>query len=204
MFDIFIKRPVLASVVSLLILLLGLKSLFALQIRQFPELFNTVITVTTTYPGADADLMQGFITDPIQKAVATADGIDYLTSQSATGVSTISVYVRLNENPDAAMTAVISKVNQTRSLLPRGINDPVIEKSTGDTFDVMYLAFSSTVMSPGQITDYVSRVIQPNLSTVYGVANPELLGSQKFAMRIWLDPVKMAIFNLSAEEVSAA
>jgi multidrug efflux pump len=204
MFDIFIKRPVLASTISLLILLLGLKSLFALQIRQFPELFNTVITVTTTYPGADADLMQGFITDPIQKAVATADGIDYLTSQSASGTSTVSVHVRLNQDPDAAMTAVTAKVNQTRSLLPRGINDPVIEKSTGDTFDAMYLAFSSTEMSPGQITDYVSRVIQPNLSTVAGVANPELLGSQKFAMRIWLDPTKMAIFNLSAEDVSAA
>jgi multidrug efflux pump len=204
MFDIFIKRPVLASTISLLILLLGLKSLFALQIRQFPELFNTVITVTTTYPGADADLMQGFITDPIQKAVATADGIDYLTSQSASGTSTVSVHVRLNQDPDAAMTAVTAKVNQTRSLLPRGINDPVIEKSTGDTFDAMYLAFSSTEMSPGQITDYVSRVIQPNLSTVAGVANPELLGSQKFAMRIWLDPTKMAIFNLSADDVNAA
>ncbi len=204
MFDIFIKRPVLASTISLLILLLGLKSLFALQIRQFPELFNTVITVTTTYPGADADLMQGFITDPIQKAVATADGIDYLTSQSASGVSTVSVHVRLNQDPDAAMTAGTAKVNQTRSLFPRGINDPVIEKSTGDTFDAMYLAFSSTKMSPGQITDYVSRVIQPNLSTVAGVANPELLGSQKFAMRIWLDPIKMAIFNLSADDVSAA
>jgi multidrug efflux pump len=204
MFDIFIKRPVLASTISLLILLLGLKSLFALQIRQFPELFNTVITVTTTYPGADADLMQGFITDPIQKAVATADGIDYLTSQSASGTSTVSVHVRLNQDPDAAMKAVTAKVNQTRSLLPRGINDPVIEKSTGDTFDAMYLAFSSTEMSPGQITDYVSRVIQPNLSTVAGVANPELLGSQKFAMRIWLDPTKMAIFNLSAEDVNAA
>ncbi|HWT96088.1 MAG TPA: efflux RND transporter permease subunit [Terriglobales bacterium] len=203
MFDIFIKRPVLACTISLLILLLGLKSVFSLQIRQFPELFNTVITVTTTYPGADADLMQGFITDPIQKAVATADGIDYLTSQSASGISTVSVHVRLNEDPDAAMTAVTAKVNQTRSLLPRGINDPVIEKTTGDTFDAMYLAFSSNVMSPGQITDYVARVIQPNLSTVNGVANPELLGSQKFAMRIWLDPVKMAIFNLSADDVSA-
>src|ERR1700704_6387531 len=106
MFDIFIKRPVLACTISLLILLLGFKSLFGLQIRQFPELFNTVITVTTTYPGADSNLMQGFITDPIQKAVATADGIDYLTSQSSTGVSTVSVYVRLNQDPDAAMTAV--------------------------------------------------------------------------------------------------
>ncbi|MET1026958.1 MAG: efflux RND transporter permease subunit, partial [Dongiaceae bacterium] len=204
MFDIFIKRPVLAIVVSLLILLLGMKALSSLQIRQFPELFNTVITVTTTYPGADADLMQGFITDPIQKSVATADGVDYLTSRSAFGVSVIEVHIRLNEDPNKAMTEVISKVNETRSLLPRGINDPVIEKSTGADYDVMYLAFSSTVMTPSQITDYMMRVIQPNLSTVAGVANPEILGGQKFAMRIWLDPVKMAQFNLSSDDIRLA
>jgi multidrug efflux pump len=204
MFDIFIKRPVLATVISLLILLLGLQSIFSLQIRQYPELFNTTVTVTTTFPGADADLMQGFITDPIQKAVATADGIDYLTSKSYAGTSVVTVNVRLNEDPDAAMTAVTAKVNQTRSLLPRGINDPVIVKSTGDQFASMYLAFSSDTMNPGQITDYVSRVIQPKLSTVPGVADPELFGGQKFAMRIWLDPRKMAQYNISAGEVQAA
>ncbi len=204
MFDIFIKRPVLATVISLLILLLGLKAVFSLQIRQFPELFNTVITVTTTYPGADADLMQGFITDPIQKAVSTADGVDYLTSRSAFGVSVVEVHVRLNEDPNKAMTEVISKVNETRSLLPRGINDPVIEKSTGADYDVMYIAFSSNVMTPSQITDYLMRVIQPNLSTVAGVANPEILGSQKFAMRIWIDPLKLAQFNLSADDIRQA
>jgi multidrug efflux pump len=204
MFDIFIKRPVLSTVISLLILLLGLQSIFSLQIRQYPELFNTTITVTTTFPGADADLMQGFITDPIQKAVATADGIDYLTSKSYAGTSVVTVNVRLNEDPDAAMTAVTAKVNQTRSLLPRGINDPTIVKSTGDQFASMYLAFSSAVMNPGQITDYVSRVIQPKLSTVPGVADPELIGGQKFAMRIWLDPIRMAQYNISANEVQAA
>ncbi|WP_303980620.1 efflux RND transporter permease subunit [Dongia mobilis] len=204
MFDIFIKRPVLATVISLLILLLGLKALSSLQVRQYPELFNTVISVTTTFPGADADLMQGFITDPIQKAVATADGIDYLTSKSSAGVSTVTVNVHLNEDPDAAMTAVTAKVNQTRSVLPRGINDPVIVKSTGDTFASMYLAFSSTTMNPGQITDYVTRVIQPKLSTVPGVADPELLGGQKFSMRIWLDPKRMAFYKISAGEVQIA
>ena len=204
MFDIFIKRPVLSTVISLLILLLGLQSIFTLQIRQYPELFNTTISVTTTFPGADADLMQGFITDPIQKAVATADGIDYLTSRSYAGTSVVTVHVRLNEDPDAAMTAVTAKVNQTRSLLPRGINDPVIVKSTGDQFAAMYLAFSSNTMSPGQITDYVSRVIQPKLSTVPGVADPELLGGQKFAMRIWLDPLRLAQYNISAAEVQTA
>ncbi len=155
--------------------------------------------MTTTFPGADADLMQGFITDPIQKAVATADGIDYLTSKSYAGTSVVTVNVRLNEDPDAAMTAVTAKVNQTRSLLPRGINDPVIVKSTGDQFATMYLAFSSSTMNPGQITDYVTRVIQPKLSTVPGVADPELLGGQKFAMRIWLDPMRMAQYNISAD-----
>lgn len=204
MFDIFIKRPVLATVISLLILLLGAKALSSLQVRQYPELFNTVITVTTTYPGADADLMQGFVTDPVQKAVATADGIDYLTSSSSAGSSVVSVHVRLNEDPDAAMTAVTAKVNQTRSVLPRDINDPVIVKSTGDTFAAMYLAFSSTEMNPGQLTDYVTRVIQPKLSTVPGVADPELLGGQKFAMRIWLDPSRMAFYNISAGEVNTA
>ncbi len=204
MFDIFIKRPVLATVISLLILLLGLQSILSLQIRQYPEMFNTTITVTTTFPGADADLMQGFITDPIQKAVATADGIDYLTSKSYAGTSVVTVNVRLNEDPDAAMTAVTAKVNQTRSLLPRGINDPVIVKSTGDQFASMYLAFSSKVMNPGQITDYVTRVIQPKLSTVPGVADPELFGGQKFAMRIWLNPTKMAQFSVSATEIQAA
>jgi multidrug efflux pump len=204
MFDIFIKRPVLATVISLLILLLGLQSILSLQIRQYPEMFNTTITVTTTFPGADADLMQGFITDPIQKAVATADGIDYLTSKSYAGNSVVIVNVRLNEDPDAAMTAVTAKVNQTRSLLPRGINDPVIVKSTGDQFATMYLAFSSKVMNPGQITDYVTRVIQPKLSTVPGVADPELFGGQKFAMRIWLNPTKMAQFGVSATEIEAA
>lgn len=204
MFDIFIKRPVLATVISLLILLLGLQSILSLQIRQYPEMFNTTITVTTTFPGADADLMQGFITDPIQKAVATADGIDYLTSKSYAGTSVVTVNVRLNEDPDAAMTAVTAKVNQTRSDLPRGINDPVIVKSTGDQFATMYLAFSSSSMNPGQITDYVTRVIQPKLSTVPGVADPELFGGQKFAMRIWLNPTKMAQYNISSGEVQTA
>jgi multidrug efflux pump len=204
MFDIFIKRPVLSTVISLLILLLGLQSILSLQIRQYPEMFNTTITVTTTFPGADADLMQGFITDPIQKAVATADGIDYLTSKSYAGTSVVTVNVRLNEDPDAAMTAVTAKVNQTRSNLPRGINDPVIVKSTGDQFATMYLAFSSSSMNPGQITDYVSRVIQPKLSTVPGVADPELFGGQKFAMRIWLNPTKMAQYNISSGEVQTA
>ncbi|MGE5515704.1 MAG: efflux RND transporter permease subunit [Bacteroidota bacterium] len=204
MFDIFIKRPVLASVVSLLILFVGLRALMMLPVRQYPAMKNTVITITTTFPGADAELIQGFITQPIQKAVATASGLDYLTSKSMQGMSEIKANVRLNEDPDAAMTEVMSKVNEVRSVLPRGINDPIIKKETGQTFASAYLAFSSDQMSQQQITDYVTRVVQPKLSAVPGVANPELYGGQKFSMRVWLDPEKLAQFGMSTQEVSAA
>jgi len=204
MFDIFIKRPVLASVVSLLILFIGLRALMMLPVRQYPEMKNTVITITTTFPGADSDLIQGFITQPLQKAVATAAGLDYLTSRSLQGMSEIKAYVRLNEDPDAAMTEVMSKVNEVRSVLPRGINDPLIKKETGQTFASAYLAFSSDRLNQQQITDYVTRVVQPKLAAVPGVANPELFGGQKFSMRVWLDPEKLAQFGMSAEDVRLA
>ncbi|MBI5165943.1 MAG: efflux RND transporter permease subunit [Magnetospirillum sp.] len=201
MFDIFIKRPVLATVISLLILFVGLRALMLLPVRQYPEMKNTVITITTTFPGADSDLIQGFISQPIQKAVATASGLDYLTSRSAPGMSEIKAYVRLNEDPDAAMTEVMSKVNEVRSVLPRGINDPVIKKETGQTFASAYLAFSSDVLSQEQITDYVNRVIQPKLAAVPGVANPEVFGGQKFSIRVWIDPEKLAQFGMTADDV---
>ncbi|MGE5547947.1 MAG: efflux RND transporter permease subunit [Solirubrobacterales bacterium] len=204
MFDVFIKRPVLASVISLLILFVGLRALMMLPVRQYPQMSNTVITVTTTFPGADSELIQGFITQPIQKAVATAKGLDYLTSRSVQGMSEVKAYVRLNDDPDAAMTEVMSKVNEVRSVLPRGINDPVIKKETGQTFASAYLAFSSDRMSQEQITDYVNRVIQPKLASVPGVANPEVYGGQKFSMRVWLDPEKLAQYGLSAEAVNQA
>ena len=135
--DIFIKRPVLALVVSLLILLIGLAAAFKLPIRQYPKLSNTVITITTIYPGASPDLMQGFITTPIEQAVAAAEGIDYLTSASTQGQSLISVYVKLNVDPNAALTEVLSKVNSVKYLIPREANDPIILKSTGSTTAVM-------------------------------------------------------------------
>ncbi|MBC7952731.1 MAG: efflux RND transporter permease subunit [Rhodospirillaceae bacterium] len=204
MFDIFIKRPVLASVVSLLILFIGLRAFMMLPVRQYPEMKNTVITITTTFPGADADLIQGFITQPIQKAVATSSGLNYLTSRSLQGMSEIKAHVRLNEDPDAAMTEVMSKVNEVRSVLPRGINDPLIKKETGQTFASAYLAFSSDRLSQQQITDYVTRVVQPKLAAVPGVANPELFGGQKFSMRVWLDPEKLAQYGMSAEDVRVA
>ncbi len=204
MFDIFIKRPVLASVISLLILFVGLRALMMLPLRQYPEVTNTVITVTTVFPGADADLIQGFVTQPLQQAIATAEGLDYISSRSLAGMSEIKAYVRLNTDPNVAMTEVMSKVSEVRSLLPRGINDPVSKKATGQTFASAYLAFSSDQLSQQQITDYVSRVVQPKLSAIPGVANPELLGGQKFSMRIWLDPEKMAQFDLSPNDIRSA
>jgi len=202
--DLFIRRPVLASVVSLLILLVGAMAAFKLQIRQFPETSNTTITITTTYPGASAEVIKGFITTPIEQAVASADGIDTLVSSSQQNVSTITLNLRLDANPDRAMADTLSKVNQVRALLPREANDPVVVKQTGQGFALMYLSFNSNVMNASQITDYLTRVVQPRLQTVEGVANAQILGGQVFAMRIWLDPVRMASFNVSPNDVRAA
>ncbi len=202
--DIFIKRPVLATVVSLLILLIGLQSFFTLTVRQYPEMQNTVITVTTTYPGASPDLIQGFITQPIEQAVASAEGIDYLTSSSKQGSSTVSAYIKLNEDPNKAMTDVMAKVQQVKYLIPAESNDPVILKSTGETFAVMYLGFSSDTLNSAAIYDHLSRVVQPLLTTVEGVAEAQIFGGQQFAMRLWLDPVKMAAFDVTASDVAAA
>src|SRR4026207_1355608 len=137
--DIFIRRPVLATVVSLLILLIGLQALWKLPIRQYPELTNTTITITTVYPGANAELIKGFITTPIQQAVASAEGIDTLTSSSAQNVSTVTLNLRLNADPDRAMTDVLSKVNQVKGILPRDANDPVVTRTTGEGFALMYI-----------------------------------------------------------------
>jgi multidrug efflux pump len=202
--DIFIKRPVLSLVVSLLILLVGLRALFGLPIRQYPELKNTVITITTAYPGASPDLMQGFITTPIEQAVSTAQGIDYLTSSSKEGLSTVTAYIRLNFDPNDAMTDVMAKVQQVKYQMPREANDPVILKSTGETTALMYIGFASSELSGPAVSDYLSRVVQPMLATVPGVAEAEILGGQTFAMRIWLDPERMAARGVSALDVAAA
>src|SRR5262245_38476263 len=195
--DIFIRRPVLASVVSLLILLIGLASAFNLPVRQFPKITNTTITITTVYPGANADLIKGFITVPIQQAVASAEGIDTLTSSSQQNVSTVTLNLRLDANADRAVTDVLSKVNQVLSVLPRAAQNPTIVKQTGDSTTLMYLSFNSKVMTSSQITDYLTRVVQPRLQTVNGVANAQILGGQVFAMRIWLNPQKMAALGVT-------
>jgi len=202
--DLFIRRPVLALVVSLLILLIGLKCMLGLQIRQYPRLYNTTITVTTVYPGASPDLIQGFITTPMEQAVATAEGIDYLTSNSIQGTSTVTAYIRLNYDPSEALTDVMAKVQQVKYLIPAEAQDPIILKSTGQTTAVMYIGFASAELQSAAISDYLTRVVQPLLSTVDGVASADILGGQTFAMRLWLDPSQMAARGISASDVSAA
>ena len=202
--DLFIRRPVLSAVVSLLILLIGAVAGFSLPIRQYPKLENTVITITTLYPGATPELMQGFITTPIEQAVATAEGLDYVTSNSIQGTSTIQAYVRLNYDPNKAMTDVMAKVQQVKFLIPAEAQDPVIIKQTGQTIDIMYIGFASSTVGNAAIADYLTRVVQPLMATVDGVAQAEILGGQSFAMRIWLDPLRMAARGISADDVALA
>ena len=202
--DIFIKRPVLATVVSLLILLVGAQAGFKLPIRQYPELSNTTITIITTYPGANADLIQGFITVPIQQAVASAEGIDTLVASSTQNVSTVTLNLKLDADPDRAMTDVLSKAAQVKGILPREANDSIVTKQTGEGYALMYLSFNSKVMSASQISDYLTRVVQPKLQTVNGVANAQILGGQVFAMRIWLDPDRMAALGVTPLDVRLA
>lgn len=202
--DIFIRRPVLSIVVALLIILLGLQGIFNLSVRQYPEVDETVITVTTTYPGASAELIQGFITSPIAKAVATTENVDYVTSKSSQSISIVTVQMKLGANPDAALTEVISKVNQVRGDLPNESEDPVITKGTGQSFATMYLAVQNPNMSNEQITEYIDRVIRPRMSTIEGVADAQILGGQEFSMRVWVDPIRMAARNVTASEVLAA
>ena len=202
--DIFIKRPVLATVVSLLILLVGAQAGFKLPIRQYPELSNTTITIVTTYPGANADLIQGFITVPIQQAVASAEGIDTLVASSTQNVSTVTLNLKLDADPDRAMTDVLSKVAQVKGILPREANDSIVTKQTGEGYALMYLSFNSKVMNASQISDYLTRVVQPKLQTINGVANAQILGGQVFAMRIWLDPDRMAALGVTPLDVRLA
>lgn len=199
--DIFIHRPVLATVVSLLILLIGLRSLGILEVRQYPEMKNTVVTITTVYPGASSELVKGFVTTPLQQAVAEANGIDYITSTSAQGQSTIEVYMELDYDPNAAVSEIQAKVASKRNVLPADVEDPVIDSSTGDSTALMYVAFFSDTLPRSHITDYVLRVTQPQIQALAGVAKARLFGEQ-FAMRIWLDPDRMAAQGVSAEQVA--
>jgi multidrug efflux pump subunit AcrB len=171
--DIFVRRPVLASVISLLILLAGIQSGLKLQVRQFPQLSSATITITTAYPGANAELIKGFITTPIAQAVASADGIDTLVTNSQQNTSTISLNLLLNANADRTVANVLSKVNQVKYVLPREAFDPVVVKEMGDSRAVLYMSFNSKVLVPSQITDYLNRVVQPRLQTIGGGQCPD-------------------------------
>ncbi|TWC73857.1 multidrug efflux pump [Pseudomonas sp. SJZ103] len=202
--DVFIRRPVLAVVVSLLIMLLGFQAYSKLALRQFPKMENALITVTTAYPGANAETIQGYITQPLQQSLASAEGIDYMTSVSRQNFSVISIYARIGSNSDRLFTELLAKANEVKNKLPQDAEDPVLSKEAADASALMYISFSSRQLNNSQITDYLSRVIQPKLATLPGMAEAEILGSQVFAMRLWLDPVKLAGFGLSANDVTAA
>lgn len=202
--DIFIRRPVLALVVSALILVLGLRSMATLSILQYPRTQNAIVTVSTAYAGADSDIIAGFITTPLENAIAQANGIDYMTSSSVTGSSTITVNLRLNYDSGKAMTEINAKVNSVLNQFPSGTQQPTLTLKVGQTIDAMYIGFASEVLAPNQITDYLTRVVQPRLQAVAGVQTAELLGAKKFALRAWLDPDKLAAYGLTASEVSTA
>ncbi|MGE3919412.1 MAG: efflux RND transporter permease subunit, partial [Gammaproteobacteria bacterium] len=200
--DTFIKRPVLAWVVSLLILLVGLRSMLSLPLQEYPSIKNTVITVTTSYPGAAPSLIEGFITSRLEKSVAQAEGIDYMTSQSNQGVSIISVYVKLNFDPNVAFTNVMAKVASVTNQLPKAAEQPIITQAVGDQVDLMYIGFYSKEMTPEQITEYVNRVIVPDIQSISGVSQAEVLGGSTFSMRIWLNPKRLASLNISPNEIT--
>ncbi|MDA9557754.1 multidrug efflux RND transporter permease subunit [Vibrio sp.] len=199
--DTFIKRPVLAIAISFLIALLGIQALFKMQVREYPEMTNTVITVTTGYYGASADLIQGFITQPLEQAIAQADNIDYMTSSSVLGQSTITVNMKLNTDPNAALADILAKTNSVRSQLPKESEDPSVTSSTGSTTGVLYIGFTSKELESSQITDYIERVVKPQLFSVNGLSKIDLYGGQKYALRVWLDPSKMAALKLTATDV---
>ena len=201
--DIFIRRPVLAVSISLLIIILGLQAISKLAVREYPKMTTTVIQVSTVYPGADANLIQAFVTSKIEEAVAQADNVDYMSSSSSPSRSVITVKMKLNTDPNAALADVLAKVNSVRSELPSGIEDPTVTSSTGGS-GIMYISFRSTKLDASQVTDYIQRVVKPQFFTVEGVASVDIFGASEYALRIWLDPQKMAAQNLSATQVMSA
>jgi multidrug efflux pump len=202
--DPFIRRPVLATVISLLIVLLGFQAFSKLTIRQYPQMENALITVTTAYPGANAETIQGYITQPLQQSLASAEGIDYMTSFSRQNFSVISIYARIGSDSDRLFTELLAKTNAVKNQLPQDAEDPVLTKQAADASALMYISFYSSELNNPQITDYLSRVIQPKLATLPGMAEAEIIGNQVFAMRVWLDPVRLAGLGLTASDVTNA
>ncbi len=203
--DLFIKRPVLAIVINLLILIAGIQSVRSLSVRQYPRTDIALVTVTTAYVGANADLVRGFITTPLERVIASADGIDYIESSSGQGVSTITVHLKINYDTNAALTQIQAKVAQVRNDLPPEAQAPIIELTSADVdFASMYIGFSSATLEQSQISDYLVRVVQPKLTAVQGVQRADILGGRTFAMRVWLKPDQMAARGISASQVRDA
>lgn len=202
--DIFIRRPVLATVISMILLVLGLRSLSGLPVLQYPHTENAVVTVATSYYGADPDIIAGFITTPLENIIAQANGIDYITSTSQSGISTITANLRLNFDPNKALTEINAKVNSILNQLPPESQQPMISVKIGETIDAMYIGFSSETLPANNITDYLIRTVQPKLQSVAGIQTAELLGSKNFSLRAWLDPGKLAAYALTAGDVSSA
>jgi multidrug efflux pump len=203
--DLFLRRPVLALVINLIIVIAGLQAIRTLNVRQYPRSENAAVTVTTVYVGASADLVRGFVTTPLERAIAAADGIDYMESQSSLGLSTIKVRLKLNYNATSALAEISSKVDQVRRDLPPEAEVPVINIESADSqFASAYLSFTSDLLKQNEITEYLVRVVQPRLSAIEGVQRADILGARTFAMRIWLRPERMAALNISPAQVRQA
>jgi multidrug efflux pump len=202
--DIFIQKPVLATVVSLILLVLGLRSITNLPILQYPRTENAIVTITTVYYGADADIVAGFITTPLENAISQANGIDYITSTSKNSISTITANLKLNFDTNAALTEINAKINSVLNQLPPESQIPTLSVKVGQTTDAMYIGFSSDVLPANNITDYLIRSVQPRLQSVNGIQLAEILGGKNFALRAWLDPDKLAAYRLTAADVHGA
>src|SRR5664279_2805550 len=200
--DLFIRRPVLAVVVNLVILIAGFQAIRSLNVRQYPRSDNATVTVTTAYIGAPAELVRGFITQPLERVIAAADGIEYLQSSSKLGLSIITARLKLNYDPNKALSEISSKVDQVRRDLPPEAEVPVINVTSADSqFAAAYLRFSSDVLEANQITDYLVRIVQPRLSALEGVQRADILGGRTFAMRIWLKSDRLAALNLNPSQI---
>src|SRR6266540_2474397 len=203
--DIFVRRPVLAMVVSFVIVIAGLQAIKTLNVRQYPRSEHASVTVRTVYVGASADLVRGFITSPLERAIAAADGIDYLQSQSQQGLSTITARLRLNYDSNKALSQISAQVESVRNFLPPEAEVPTIKIEQADSeYASAYLSFTSDILQPNQVTDYLVRIVQPRLSAIPGVQAADILGGRTFAMRIWLKPDRMAALNISPAQVRQA
>src|SRR5262249_36469396 len=203
--DIFIRRPVLAIVVNLVILIAGFQAIRSVNVRQYPRSENAAVTVSTIYVGASADLVRGFITTPLERSIAAADGIDYIESSSKLGVSTITIHLKLNYESTKALAEIASRVDQVRNDLPPEAEVPIINIASAATqYASCYLSFTSEILEPNQVTDYLVRVVQPRLSALEGVQKADILGGRTFAMRIWLKPDRLAALNINPNQIREA